>query len=32
VTFSEPGTYPLRAVASDGSIFTYGDVTVTVTP
>jgi hypothetical protein len=32
VTFSEPGTYQLRAVASDGSLFTYGDVVVTVTP
>jgi hypothetical protein len=32
VTFSEPGTYHLRAVASDGSLFTYGDVIVTVTP
>jgi hypothetical protein len=30
-TFSEPGTYILRAVASDGSIFTYENVTVTVT-
>ncbi|HJZ73547.1 MAG TPA: hypothetical protein VKE51_17515 [Vicinamibacterales bacterium] len=30
VTFSEPGTYVLRAVASDGSIFTYENVTVTV--
>ncbi len=30
-TFSEPGTYVLRAVASDGSIFTYENVTVTVT-
>ena len=32
VTFSEPGTYVLRAVASDGSLFTYENVTVTVTP
>lgn len=30
-TFQEPGTYVLRAVASDGSLFTYQDVTVTVT-
>jgi len=30
--FSEPGTYVLRAVASDGSLFTYENVTVTVTP
>lgn len=30
-TFKEPGTYVLRAVASDGSLFTYEDVTVTVT-
>jgi len=32
VTFHEPGTYVLRAVASDGSLFTYQNVTVTVTP
>jgi len=32
VTFNEPGTYVLRAVASDGSLFTYQNVTVTVTP
>ncbi|HLK50386.1 MAG TPA: hypothetical protein VKT49_19735 [Bryobacteraceae bacterium] len=32
VTFREPGTYVLRAVASDGSLFTYQNVTVTVTP
>ena len=31
VTFQEPGTYVLRAVAGDGSLFTYDDVTVTVT-
>jgi len=31
VTFAEPGDYVLRAVASDGSIFTYENVTVTVT-
>jgi autonomous glycyl radical cofactor GrcA len=30
-TFGEPGTYVLRAVASDGSLFTYENVTVTVT-
>jgi hypothetical protein len=30
-TFKEPGTYTLRAVASDGSLFTYDNVTVTVT-
>jgi len=29
--FSEPGTYVLRGVASDGSLFTYDNVTVTVT-
>ena len=31
VTFQEPGVYTLRAVASDGSLFTYENVTVTVT-
>jgi hypothetical protein len=31
VTFQEPGTYILRAVASDGSLFTYENVTVSVT-
>lgn len=31
ITFQEPGTYVLRAVASDGSLFTYQNVTVTVT-
>jgi len=31
VTFEEPGDYVLRAVASDGSQFTNGDVIVTVT-
>jgi hypothetical protein len=31
VTFAEPGDYVLRAVASDGSIFTYDNVTVSVT-
>jgi hypothetical protein len=30
VTFSEPGTYVLRGVASDGSLFTYENVTVIV--
>ena len=32
VRFQEPGIYTLRAVASDGSLFTYKNVTVTVTP
>jgi hypothetical protein len=31
ITFDEPGTYLLRAVASDGSLFTYENVTVSVT-
>ena len=31
VRFSEPGDYVLRAVASDGAVFTYDNVTVTVT-
>jgi hypothetical protein len=31
VVFNEPGTYVLRGVASDGSLFTYDNVTVTVT-
>jgi hypothetical protein len=31
VTFQEPGTFVLRAVASDGALFTYDNVTVTVT-
>ena len=30
-TLQEPGTYVLRAVASDGSLFTYDNVTVGVT-
>jgi hypothetical protein len=30
-TFSEPGSYVLRGVASDGSLFAYDNVTVTVT-
>jgi hypothetical protein len=29
-TFQEPGAYVLRGVASDGSLFTYDNVTVTV--
>jgi hypothetical protein len=29
-SFAEPGAYVLRAVASDGSLFTYDNVTVTV--
>jgi hypothetical protein len=32
VVFNEPGTYVLRAVVSDGALFTYDNVTVTVTP
>jgi hypothetical protein len=32
VTFGEPGTYVLRAVASDGALFTYENVAVKVTP
>ena len=30
-TFDEPGVYVLRAIASDGSLFTSSNVTVTVT-
>ena len=30
-TFDEPGIYVLRGIASDGSMFTYQNVTVTVT-
>ena len=30
VTFSQPGTYVLRAVASDGSLFTYENVPSTL--
>jgi hypothetical protein len=30
-TFSEPGTYVVRALAHDGGLIDYGDVTVTVT-
>jgi hypothetical protein len=29
-TFAEPGTYVLRGIASDGSLFTYENVTVVV--
>ena len=29
--FNEPGTYVLRGVASDGSLFTYENVTIVVT-
>ena len=32
VTFDEPGIYQLRALASDGALFTSEDLTVTVTP
>jgi len=32
VTFDEPGEYTLRAVASDGSMFSYENLMVTVTP
>ena len=31
VTFDQPGEYVLRGVASDGSMFTYQNVNVTVT-
>ncbi|MDX1566477.1 MAG: hypothetical protein R3223_01670 [Longimicrobiales bacterium] len=31
VVFDEPGTYVLRAIASDGSLFTNRNITVTVT-
>jgi hypothetical protein len=31
-TFQEPGVYTLRAVACDGSLFTFSDMIVTVTP
>jgi len=31
-TFQEPGSYVLRGIASDGSLFTYDNLTVTVTP
>ncbi|MCY4356646.1 MAG: hypothetical protein OXD01_03895 [Gammaproteobacteria bacterium] len=32
VTFDEPGEYVLRGIASDGSLFTYQNVSVTVIP
>ena len=32
VVFNEPGSYVLRAVATDGAMFSYENVTVTVTP
>jgi hypothetical protein len=32
VRFDEPGTYVLRALASDGALFTAEDLTITVTP
>jgi len=32
VSFSAPGTYVLRAIASDGQLYTPRDVTVTVNP
>lgn len=32
VTFDEPGDYVLRGIASDGSLFTYRNINVTVTP
>ena len=31
-TFAQPGDYVLRAVASDGSHFTYENVAITVMP
>lgn len=31
VTFDEPGEYVLRGIASDGSLFTYQNINVTVT-
>jgi hypothetical protein len=31
VVFHQPGTYVLRGIASDGSLFTYENVTVIVT-
>jgi hypothetical protein len=31
-TFDEPGTYVLRALASDGALFTAQDIVITVTP
>jgi hypothetical protein len=32
VVFEDPGEYVLRGVASDGSLFTYQNLNVTVTP
>lgn len=32
VTFDRPGDYVLRGIASDGSMFTYQNINVTVTP
>jgi len=32
VTFDQPGEYVLRGVASDGSMFSYQNINVTVTP
>jgi hypothetical protein len=32
VTFSQPGTYVLRALADDGALFGSDDLTITVTP
>ena len=32
ITFDKPGEYVLRGVASDGSMFTYQNVNVTVNP
>jgi hypothetical protein len=31
-TFRAPGTYVVRALAHDGGLIDYGDVTVTVSP
>jgi len=31
VVFDEPGEYVLRGIASDGSLFTYQNINVTVT-
>jgi hypothetical protein len=32
VSFGAPGTYVLRATASDGQLYTTRDITVTVNP
>ena len=32
VVFDRPGEYVLRGIASDGSLFTYQNVNVTVSP